>query len=86
MLKASDVRFKFIHIAHNFAILQLPLDFRISPTIDECHFPGKIFFFFFCYLDRNKRRVMVEQILERVFSFSRSQRLQDQRLQEIVSG
>ena len=84
MLKASDVHFKFIHIAHNFAILQLPLDFCISPTINGCHFPGKIFFF--CYLDRNKRRVMVEQILERVFSFSHSQRLQDQRLQEIVSG
>ena len=49
MLKASDVRFKFIHIAHNFAILQLPLDFHISPTIDECHFPG-IFFFFFLLL------------------------------------
>ena len=29
---------------------------------------------------------MVEQILERVFSFSLSHRLQDQRLQEIVSG
>ena len=29
---------------------------------------------------------MVEQILERVFSFSHSQRLQDQRLQEIVLG
>ena len=83
MLKASDVCFKFIHIAYNFAILQLPLDFRISPTIDDCHFPGKKKKFFH-YLDRNKRRVMVEQILERVFSFSRSQRLQDQRLQEIV--
>ena len=32
-------------------------------------------------LDRNKRRVIVEQILERVFSFSCSRRLQ-----EIVSG
>ena len=45
MLKASDVHFEFINIAHNFAILELPLDFHISPAIDECHVPGKKIFF-----------------------------------------